>query len=247
MKYRLVRRIPCLFAALIFFSCCWMKASAVFGGPLRINLSDGTSLEVPYYWEEKGEIKFEMPGGVAGIPKAYVRSVQEIVTMREFDPEVLVESASGSPSNKREQMLLELAEKQTPSPPAFEKIGPEASLALLDTLGSRNPSVSAERIHGPMFSRQGDFTELVRLKGDGLMLVMQNILTSREELSDRRFSLTLYDSEGHVLQRQPCDLYRLEVDAKTMKKLGLRGHLFSVIANIKPDSRISRYEISVLR
>jgi hypothetical protein len=118
---------------------------------------------------------------------------------------------------------------------------------LLDALGSKNPSKPAERIYGPIFSRQGDFTELVRLEGNGLMLVMQNILTSREELKDRKFSLTLYDSEGHVLQKQPCDLYKLDVDPKMMKKLGLRGHLFSVIANIKPDSRISRYEISVLR
>lgn len=246
MNHWLTRLTPYLCAAFVF-SCCWLKASPVLCGPLRINLSNGTSLEVPYYWEENGEIKFEMPGGVAGIPKAYVTSVQEIVTAREFDPEVLVETNSESSTSNREQALLELAEKQNPSPPSFEKIGPEESLVLLDTLSSKNPYKSAERIYGPIFSRQGDFTELVRLRGNGIMLVMQNILTSREELKDRKFSLTLYDSEGHVLQRQPCDLYKLEVDPNMMKKLGLRGHLFSVIANIKPDSRISRYEISVLR
>ena len=246
MKLQPTRFTPYLCAAFVFF-CCWMRTSPVYCGPLRINLTNGTSLEVPYYWEENGEIKFEMPGGVAGIPKAYVKSVQEIVTMREFDPEVLVESTSESSTNNRQQMLLELAEKQTPSPPAFEKIGPEESLALLDAFGSKSPTAADERIYGPMFSSQGDFTDLVRLKGDGLMLVMQNILTSRKELNDRRFSLTLYDSEGHVLQRQPCDLYKLDVDPSTMKKLGLRGHLFSVIATIKPDARISRYEISVLR
>ncbi|MDY0038962.1 MAG: hypothetical protein RBS57_01525, partial [Desulforhabdus sp.] len=191
MKHWLTKCIH-LFCTALVFSCCWMKASDALGGPLRINLTDGKSVEVPYYWEEKGEIKFEMPGGVAGIPKAYVRSVQEIVTTREFDPEVMLESTSESSTSNRDQVLLDLAEKHIPSPSSLEKISSEASLALLDTLNVRDPSVSAERIHGPIFSRQGDFTELVRLKGDGLMLMMQNILTSREELSNRRFSLTLY-------------------------------------------------------
>jgi hypothetical protein len=129
MNHWLTRLTPYLCAAFVFF-CCWLKASPVLCGPLRINLSNGTSLEVPYYWEENGEIKFEMPGGVAGIPKAYVTSVQEIVTMREFDPEVLVESNSESSTNNREQTLLELAEKQNPSPPAFEKIGPGAARCI---------------------------------------------------------------------------------------------------------------------
>lgn len=233
-------------AMIAFLGCCLTPPTA-FGGPLRINLSNGTSLEVPYYWEENGEIKFEMPGGVAGIPKTSVRSVQEIIALREFDPEEMVESNSVDSANDREQILLELAEKQNPSSTRFEKIDPDESLALFDKMSPKESSVPGERIYGPMFSKQGDFTELVRLKGNGLMLVMQNILTSRDELNDRRFSLVLYDSEGNILQTRPCDLYKLDVDPKTMKRLGIRGKLFSVIATIKPDPRISRYEISSAR
>jgi hypothetical protein len=235
----------CLTALLLCI--CWLKPSHTSAGPLRINLSNGTAVEVPYYWEEKGEIKFEMPGGVAGIPKSYVTSVQEIVAMREFDPEVLIESKSATSTNPREQMLVELVEQQAPSRPAFEKLSPEESLALIDQLGSKASVRSGERIHGPKIAKQGDFAELVRMRGNELMLVMQNVVTSRDEMKNTRFSLTLYDSEGNVLQTQPCELYKVDIDVKTMKNLGIRGHLFSVIATIKPDSRISRYEIWVAR
>ena len=83
---RPTKGISVYFWAVVVFCTCSMLSSTALGGPLRINLSNGTSIEVPYYWEEGGEIKFEMPGGVAGIPKAYVTSVQEIIAMREFDP-----------------------------------------------------------------------------------------------------------------------------------------------------------------
>ncbi len=239
-----VRGTSAYFWAIVVFWCCPMVASTTLGGPLRINLSNGTSIEVPYYWEEGGEIKFEMPGGVAGISKAYVTSVQEIIAMREFDPEVMVEYNSANSGNEREKMLAELVEKETPTPPDFEKIGPEKSIVLLDNLAVKQSSQQTEQIHGPMFSKQGDFTDLVRLKGNGLLLVMQNILSSRDALNDRQFLLTLYDSEGNVIQRKSCDVYKVEMDAKTMKKLGVRGHLFSVMATIKPNPRISRYEIS---
>jgi len=234
-------------SANLLFWCCLVNASTALSGPLRINLSNGTSIEVPYYWEEDGEIKFEMPGGVAGIPKAYVTSVQEIVTLREFDPEVMVEYNSANKGTEREKMLADIVEKQAPAPPTFEKIGPEKSVVLLDKLITRNISPPAEQLHGPLFSKQGDFTDLVRLKGNGLLLVMQNILSSQDELNDRQFLLTLYNAEGNVLQRQSCDVYKVEVDAKTMKKLDLHGHLYSVMATIKPNPQIRRYEISVLR
>ncbi len=223
--------------------CCAVLPSAALGGPLRINLSNGTSIEVPYYWEENGEIKFEMPGGVAGIPKTHVTSVQEIVTMREFDPEVMVQSDG----DERTKTLAEIVHKETPAPPHLERVSPEQSILLLEKLATTQSHQTGEQIRGPIFSNQGDFTDLVRLKGDGLLLVMQNILSSRDELKNRRFLLSLYDAEGNVLQRQACDVYKLDLDAKTMKKLGIRGHLFAVMATIKPNPRISRYEISAAR
>lgn len=244
---RPTKGISVYFWAVVVFCTCSMLSSTALGGPLRINLSNGTSIEVPYYWEEGGEIKFEMPGGVAGIPKAYVTSVQEIIAMREFDPEFMVESNAANSGDEREKMLAELVEKETPRPPDFEKLGPEKSIVLLDNMALTQSSQPTEQIHGPMFSKQGDFTDLVRLKGNGLLVVMQNVLSSRDELTNSRFLLTLYDSEGKVIQRKSCDVYKVEMDAKMKKKLGIRGHLFSVMATVKPNPRISRYEISAPR
>ncbi len=224
-----------------------MVTSPALGGPLRINLSNGTSIEVPYYWEESGEIKFEMPGGVAGIPKAYVSSIQEIITTREFDPEVMVESGAGGSTGEKEKVLRELVTKKNSASSGAEKMTPEESITLLNKIGARNVPGSSERIHGPTFANQGDFTDLVRLRGNELMLVMQNVVTSRDQLKNRKFMLTLFDAEGNTLQKQPCDVYEVNVDSKTLKKLGIRGILFSIIATIKPDSRISRYEITALQ
>jgi len=245
MKHWLYGSALC--SAVASFLLLLLTTSPALGGPLRINLSNGTSIEVPYYWEEGGEIKFEMPGGVAGIPKASVSSIQEIVTTREFDPEVLVESGAGAAAGERQKVLQELVAKKGPAAAGLEKVPPEESITLLSKLSTRNVPASSERIHGPMFANQGDFTDLVRLRGDEVMLVMQNVVTSRSQLKDRRFMLSLFDAEGNVLQRQPCDVFEVNLDNKTLKKLGIRGHLFSIIATIKPDARISRYEITALQ
>lgn len=238
---------PTLRSAATSCALLLMLISPARGGPLRINLSNGTSIEVPYYWEESGEIKFEMPGGVAGIPKASVSSIQEIVTAREFDPEVLVESGAGAAPGERQKVLRELVARNNSTAAGFEKVTPEESITLLSKMSTRNLPASSERIRGPMFANQGDFTDLVRLRGDEMMLVMQNVVTSRNQLKDRRFMLSLFDAEGNVLQRQPCDVFEVNVDNKTLKKLGILGHLFSIIATIKPDARISRYEITALQ
>lgn len=224
-----------------------MIASSAFGGPLRINLTDGASVEVPYYWEQGGEIKFEMPGGIAGIPKAAVGSIEEIVATREFDPQVLVESGSGGAAGEREKALRELVAKKNATPGGYTKVSPEESNMLLNKTSTGHNSAFSERIHGPMFANHGDFTDLVRLRGEQAMLVMQNIVTSRSQLQDRKFVLSLYDAEGNILQKQPCTVLEVNVDNKTLKELGIHGHLFAVIAGVKPDARISRYEITTLQ
>lgn len=240
-------RKPALCSAGASLLLLLMVTCPALGGPLRINLANGTSIEVPYYWEESGEIKFEMPGGVAGIRKTDVSSIQEIITTREFDPEVMVESGAGGPTGEKEKVLRELVTKKNSASSDAEKMTPEESITLLSKIGARNVPGSSERIYGPAFTNQGDFTDLVRIRGNELMLVMQNVVTTRNQLKDRKFVLTLFDAEGNTLQKQPCDVHEVNVDNKTLKKLGIRGVLFSIIATIKPDSRISRYEITALQ
>jgi hypothetical protein len=205
---------------------------------------DGTSLEVPYYWEENEELKFEIAGGVAGIPKTQVASVQEVLTAKEFDPEVLINAPEENLSQNHVKILQELVSNKDLQSKSFEKLDPDESLRVLamshSAKGSGRPS---EKIHGPLFSFEGDFAELVR-DSDGVMLVIRNIINSPVSLKDREFVVTLYDTEGNVLQKKNCELYELDVNRQTMQKLNFRGRLFAAVARIKPDTSIKRYEIT---
>ena len=89
MKLRRVAVTLKSLMAAIFFAMTFIP-SISWCGLLRINMGDGSSIEVPYFWEESGEVKFEFAGGVVGIPKTQVTSIQEILTAKEFDPEVLL-------------------------------------------------------------------------------------------------------------------------------------------------------------
>ncbi len=71
-------------------------SAAGWCGPMKLVMTDGTSVEVPYYWVSGGEYRFDIPGGVAGIPRAQVASIQEILQAKEFDPEVLMQNAAES-------------------------------------------------------------------------------------------------------------------------------------------------------
>ena len=244
MRFRfLTHRIisPALFISLsllMAWACAW-------GGPLRININDGRSIEVPYYWEESGEVRFEFAGGIAGFPKAQVSSIQEVLTAKEFDPEVLIEVPREGPEADPTKKLKEFVAKQLPPTPNYQALGPEESLQILqaESLTKRGAGASQEVVHGPQFNHETGFSELVRIQGNGVLLVMQNVLSSRTSLKDQAFSLIVYDGEGNVLQRKPCEIHPIEIDRKETKQQTPPGYLFAVIASIKPDPRIKRFEI----
>jgi len=243
MKLRAMCQILC-FVGMLLFLILGANAPTAQSGTLRINLTDGSSIEVPYYWEEDGQIKFDIPGGVAGIPRSQVSSVQEVVAAQMFDPEALMEQGDDRTKKDQQRALEELIADKVPSSPYYEKLSPEESMRLLKVSGLAARSASKERVHGPMFDRMHDFGELVRMKsGSGLMMVMQNVITSRSDLGSQNFTLALYDAQGKVLQKIPCEVYELTTDPKVLKELGTQGHVFSVVATVKPDPKISRYEI----
>jgi len=214
-------------------------------GMLRINVNDGRSIEVPYYWEEHGEIKFEFAGGIAGVPKGQVSSIQEVLTAKEFDPEVLIEApreggAGVDPGRRFKDFIV----KQLPHRPDHETLSPEEGLAILQAESlTRNGSKADDPVYGPLYNLEASFSELVRLRGQGVLLVLQNVLSSRTELKDQAFTLIAYDGEGHVLQRKPCEIHKIAIDRKEKKQYEIPGHLYTLIATIKPDSRIKRFEI----
>jgi hypothetical protein len=212
---------------------------------LRILMVDGTSLEVPFCWEEGGMVKFEMPGGNAGIPKSNIASIQEIITTGEFDPGVLVKSSMAARSAQNYKTLEGIVQAQTAPNPAYRALSQEEAAQVLE-LKERRDATKEEnvRIITTKFRQQADFSDFVQVQGDGMLLVMRQILSSQGDLRGKRFTLTLYDAQGNVLQRKPCDISELTVDKKTLKQLGINGMLFSVVATVKPDDKIKRYEIT---
>jgi len=225
-------------------------------------MNDGTSLEVPYYWEADGEIKFEMPGGVAGIPKNEVRSVQEIILAKEFDPETLVESpdkpgsqtADKKPDktaegSEQKKLLRELATTKAPRKPSTQEVSVDEGVKLMKgrSAAEGKPGVAKERAYGPGFNFEGDFSEFVRAEGNDVLLIMRNVLSSRKDLKNQSFALILYDADGNVLEQRPCELHPIDVDKKTLKKIGIRGFLYTVTTTVKPDPKIKRYEIAALQ
>jgi hypothetical protein len=212
-------------------------------------MNDGTNVEVPYYWEEGGEVKFEIPGGVAGVPKSEVKMVQEVIAAREFDPQVLLEAPKESFSPDQREILENLLAAKSGPGAAAEKVDTEEGLRMLKEARSSKTGAGAsiERVYAPKSQLEGNFSELVMSDGRELVLVMRNVLSSRADLKNQRFMLTLYDAEGNVMQQKPCELRALDADNKTLKDLAVRGHLFSVVANVKPDPKIKRYEITAVQ
>ncbi|HOV87293.1 MAG TPA: hypothetical protein PLM79_13095 [Syntrophobacteraceae bacterium] len=244
MRARPVR--PFLYCLGVVLVLHWMAdVHGVHAGALRITMQDGTSLEVPYYWEEGGEIKFEIAGGVAGLPKGQVASVQEILSAREFDPEVLLQPPIPAAEVNEKQVLQELLEAKLPSSGTGQKVDPEEGTRLLRQAGAvRESRPAGERIYGPTINLEGDFIELVKSENEGLMLEMRKVISSRTELKSQQLVLVLYDGEGSVLQRKTCRVQPLDLDLQTRQKLDLRGKLYLVTATLKPDQRIKRYEIT---
>jgi len=216
----------------------------VQGGSLRITMQDGTSVEVPYYWEEGGEIKFEIAGGTVGIPRGQVASVQEILSAREFDPEVLLQPPADTAGVNERQVLQQLLESKLPSTEEGKRIDAEEGAQLLRHTGVvKENRPAGERIYGPSINLEGDFIEMVKTEGGELVMEMRKVISSRGELRSQQLMLVLYDGEGNVLQRKPCRLQPLELDVQTRQKLDLRGKLYLLTATLKPDQRIKRYEI----
>lgn len=246
------RSLGRVFLKSVGFGICFvliLGTPLTWGGSLRLKMTDGTSVEVPYYWEEGGEFKFEIPGGVAGVPKVQVASVQEVVVAREFDPEAALSGPPEADSKSGQRRALEalLTAKASGAAIPSEKLAPEESLQLLRLSRGTGGTRGKEKVHGALYEVEADFSELVKAPGDSLMIEMRKVVSSRNDLSRNGFMLNLYDGEGNIIQRQNCQVNELDLDKKELKQLGLRGRVFSLMASVRPDDKIKRYEIIVDR
>lgn len=241
MKSKRIRQM----AGLLGATALWllgMDPMSAAAGTLRLKMVDGTSIEVPYYWEEGNIIRFDFPGGVVGLPRSQVASIQEVIASKSFDPEVLLEPSDGSLESEQRKAIEALAKDKGVLPANSSKLSHEESMRLLQMAQISTRSGGGERIYASRYTVEADFVE-VREIGSDVTLMMRNILSSSRDLARAGFTLTLYDGEGGIIVRKPCEVHELDVDAKTLRRLRIRGKLYSVLATTKADPKIKRYEI----
>lgn len=226
-----------------------MSGAPAWGAGMRITMTDGQTVDVAYYWEFQDEIKFDIPGGVAGVPKKQVASIQEILEAKEFEPEVIFMAPEDAAKSDQKAMLKELVASKVPGAKCDEK-APEENMKLLRESAAEvrkdARKFKGELVHGQRYTVEKNFSTVCNEAG-GPMLVVQDIISSRADLKDREFTLTLFDSEGKVLLKKPCELHEISVDKDTLKQLSIRGRLYLVKASVKPDPKIKRYEITSAR
>jgi len=242
MKGQTIFRAVCFLGVFVF--ALGVMTPIAWSAGLRITMTDGTSVEVPYFWEEGGQVKFETAGGVAGVPKSQVASVQEVIASREFDPEAILEGPENASETDQQKKLQALVAAEIPSGQGEKLDMPEALQALKRT--EKVPTTN-ERVETSLFRSELDFAQLDRHNGNQVVLKMRKILSSKTGLGNRDVVLTLYDGNGNVIQRQPCQLVHLNLDRKTLRELGIRGQLYAVTASVKVDPQIKRYEITTAR
>jgi len=242
MKNKRIRQMVGLLGATALWLVGMDPTSAV-AGPLRLKMVDGTSIEVPYYWVEGNVIRFDFPGGVVGLPRNQVASIQEVIATKSFDPEVLLEPPESSPESEQRKAIEALAVEKGAIPIASKKLGHDESMRLLQMVQiSPRSGGGGERLYASRYNVEADFVE-VKEVGSDVTLMMRNILSSNNNLARTGFTLTLYDGEGGIIMRKPCDVSELDIDNKTLRKLRIRGKLYSVLASAKADPKIKRFEI----
>lgn len=221
-------------------------------GTLRIKLTDGNALEVPYCWEEGGLIKFEIPGGTVGIPKSQVASIEEVIASKPFSPDTMSQRQEvylDGVDKENQQWLKDFIANETPKNSSFITMNSEQVDKLLE---QRDELKLAEqpkpvRIYSSTLDRTGEIAEWVRLANGSAMLLINNTVSSFNDLTGQPIYLTLFDGDGRRLQQVRCEIRPLTASRKKMKELGINGRLYALVAAVEPNPRIKRYEITTSR
>ena len=250
MNYSSLRRI--LYSLSGILCVYWgMFAPLSWGGPIKISMSDGTSIEVQYYWEEGDQIKFNVAGGgIAGVPKTQVTSISEVVVNSEFDADVLLQSSIAAPDAVRVNPIEDRVTSQIfPRMESYEALDPEEFNRLLTAFRNAEKKKSEdaavpEPVVSPSVDQREPFARLGRIQGKGNKLLLVNPFVSQLELDKQKFMVTLYDADGNVLQKKSCEVYKVDMDQAVLRELGIKGKLFSLVADVDPDPKIARYEIT---
>ncbi len=225
--------LPLALAGLFF------SISPAWAGPMKLKIADGKTIEVPYYWVEENEVRFDIAGGVAGIPRSQVVSVEEVLDSREFDPEVILQSAESFPADQQ-QYFREHILSAIPGPNC-ETTNTQQALDRFRAAAAP-PAEKTVPVQTPKYFIQKTLPEVCNLAG-GPSLFLQDIVGVKGEAKAPQFSLVLYDAEGTVLSRTACEVFPLSLNKNDQNKLKLSGKLYLVRAEVKPNPSIKRYEI----
>lgn len=243
--------VPAIVLLGVVLAALLVPTGAVQAGEMRIKLSDGNTLQVPYCWEEQGLIKFEIPGGTVGIPKAQVASIEEVITSKPFSPDAMSqrEEVYLKLNEEQRQRLKNFIAEQTPKGDGFVAMHPEQVEQLLHKraelkLGEQPKPI---RIYSSSIERTGEITEWVRLANGSTLLLVNNTVSAFEDLASRAITLSLFDGEGQRIKQVRCEIQPLKASLAKMKDLGISGRLYALVAKVEPDPRVKRYEITATR
>jgi len=244
MKPRCFGKIFAFSCLVAFLSLC-EAGFAWSAGTMRLTTTDGRVIEVPCYWISGGQVKFDIPGGVAGIPRSQLASVQEILETKEFDPKVIRDNAAAASDDEQRQVIQDAIAAKTPgSKSGITGFGEETRQpgAVRTIAGEEEKQ---PRIYGQKYRIEKSLP-MVSDEPGGPVYILQNIISCKTDSIGRSFNLILYDADGNELGRKNCEVYPLNLDQNARKKLQLKGRLFIVRAGIKPDPKIKRYEITAV-
>ncbi len=244
-------RLSVIVVALFVSLGCLLACPGARAGMMRIILTDGNHVDVPYCWKEKGAIQFEVPGGSAGIPLRYVKKIEEIVASNPFTPE---------PTRQYTEVYLKAAKKdvdwfkqylakQVPAGNHYQKLSDEQvdEIVTRQKTGSLANHRTPQQIYSSSLEIQGKISEWLRLTGDGLMILISNAVSSYQDPTTQRIYVDLYDGNGKLVRRVPCRVQPLPMSPKRKRRLGIKGRLYALVATVPPDPRIMRYEITTVR
>ncbi len=253
------RLVILLTAALVLLG----SIPVLWAGQLEITLADNRKIVTPYCWEENGEIKFPMPGGVAGVDKTSVVSIREVVSSGEVVISEMARVEEGKKGEKsgESDVLIDLGRKRrrkkdaraeflkrtlAKQDPYAKEIKP-LSTAELDTVEEKCILSNKEEIQKFFVANlqtAAQKNEIVRKIDKGYVIVLRNIVDMPYGELDGKPILTLYDRDGNVISEVPAQLVDLKIPREKAIKYGLNEDMKAVVSVFPLNCDVSRYEVS---
>ncbi len=235
----------------------------LWAGQLEITLADNRKIVTPYCWEENGEIKFPMPGGVAGVDKTSVVSIREVVSSGEV---VISEMARVDESEKGKKteasdILIDLGRKHrrkkdarveylrkalAQQDPYAKEIKPLSTneLDMVEEKCILSNKEEIQKFFVANLQTAAEKNEIVKKIDKGYVIVLRNIVDMPYGDVDGKPILTLYDHDGNVISEVPAQLVDLKIPREKAIKYGLDENVKAVVSVFPLNCDVSRYEVS---